>query len=130
MWSHGIGLSFESGPKCFWTWNFAKIKRFKNWKNQAQDMMRFSYKWRATTTQALISSHLCVSITMLIFLLNTGGYGQTIFSFLLKQFSGSCYLHPWLVFQMPLICNKSVNKDPWNTLEACSWKIGILEPRM
>jgi len=45
---------------------------------------------------ALISSHLCVSITMLIFLSNTGGYGQTIFFFffLLKQFSGSCYLHP------------------------------------
>lgn len=76
---------------------------------------------------ALISSHLCVSITMLIFLSNTGGYGQTIFFFLLKQFSRSCYLHPWLVFQMPLlICNKSVNKDPSNTLEAHSWKIGIL----
>jgi hypothetical protein len=39
---------------------------------------------------------------------------QISFAFcLLKQKKlGCCYLHPWLVFQMPLICNKSVNKDP------------------
>jgi hypothetical protein len=104
------------GPNVFWTWNFAKIKRFKKLeetrlKTHALENLKKNRGWWGVM-KCPKPSHEVGSLT------NE------------EPQPPITYLHPWLVFQMPLsFATRVLSKDPFEhsrSSQLKDWYLGTI----